>query len=131
LLVDFLKANRFDVERAKQVRPRKPFKRLEKIRWAAGDADSVRDIDKISDVIAQIERDNKGMPILLKQYLKLGGRLLGFNVDPDFNDALDGLIMIDLCHTDVKTLQKYMGKQAAQEYLAFHQQQTGDHAVSC
>lgn len=131
LLVDFLKANRFDVERAKQVRPRKPFKRLEKIRWAVGDADSVRDIDKISDVIAQIEQDNKGVPILLKQYLKLGGRLLGFNVDPDFNDALDGLIMIDLCHTDVKTLQKYMGKQAAQEYLVFHQQQTGDHAVSC
>ncbi len=131
LLVDFLKANRFDVERAKQVRPRKPFKRLEKIRWATGDANSVRDIDKISDVIAQIERDNKGMPILLRQYLKLGGRLLGFNVDPDFNDALDGLIMVDLCDTDVKTLKKYMGKQAAQEYLEFHQRQADAHSSSC
>ncbi len=35
------------------------------------------------------------LPILLRQYLKLGGRLLGFNVDPDFSDVLDVLVMVD------------------------------------
>ena len=30
--------------------------------------------------------------MLLRQYLRLGAKLLGFNVDPDFGDALDGLV---------------------------------------
>lgn len=126
LMVDFLKANLLDVQLAKLVRPRKPFKRLEKTRWSAGDAGSIRELDSISEVIAQIEAGDKGVPVLLKQYLKLGGRLLGFNIDPDFNNALDGLIMVDLCNTDVKTLQKYMGKQEAQQFLMFHRVLTPD-----
>ena len=42
------------------------------------------------------------MPILLKQYLRLGGRLLGFNVDPEFSNVLDVLIMVDLRRTAPK-----------------------------
>jgi len=90
------------------------------VRWAASAAASIRDLDNISELITQIESDDKGVPILLKQYLKLGGRLLGFNIDPDFNDALDGLIMVDLRNTDVRTLQKYMGRQEARQFLEFH-----------
>lgn len=120
LLVDFLKANLLDVRLAKLVRPKRPFKRSAGVRWAASDAGSIRDLDKISELIAQIESDDKGVPILLKQYLKLGGRLLGFNIDPDFNDALDGLIMVDLRNTDVRTLQKYMGREEARRFLEFH-----------
>jgi tryptophan synthase alpha subunit len=90
------------------------------MRWTADDAGSIRDLEQISELIAQIESDDKGVPVLLRQYLKLGGRLLGFNVDPDFNNALDGLIMVDLRHTDLKTLQKYMGKQEAAQFLEFH-----------
>jgi putative hemolysin len=120
LLVDFLRANLFDVELAKLVRPRKPFRRLAAMRWTADDAASIRDLEQISELIAQIESDDKGVPVLLRQYLKLGGRLLGFNVDPDFNNALDGLIMVDLRNTDPRTLQKYMGRQEAQQFLEFH-----------
>lgn len=120
LLVDFLKANLFDVKLAKLVHPRKPFRRLKAMRWTADDAGSIRDLDQISELIGQIEADDKGVPVLLRQYLKLGGRLLGFNVDPDFNNALDGLIMVDLRNTDLKTLQKYMGRQEAVQFLEFH-----------
>jgi hypothetical protein len=42
--------------------------------------------------IADIEDDGEGVPVLIRQYLKIGGRLLGFNVDPSFSDALDVLI---------------------------------------
>jgi hypothetical protein len=58
------------------------------------------------------------MPILLKQYLKLGGRMLGFNVDNNFNDCLDGLVLVDLYDTDQKVLRRYMGKEGASAFLA-------------
>ncbi len=36
------------------------------------------------------------LPTLLKKYLKINARLLAFNVDPDFNNCVDGLIMLNL-----------------------------------
>lgn len=68
--------------------------------------------------MAEIEPDAKGIPVLLRQYLKMGGQLLGFNVDPEFSDVLDGLIMVDLHHTDPRLLARYMGPEAARRYLA-------------
>lgn len=120
LLVDFLRANLLDAELAKLVRPKKPFRRLAAMRWTAGDAGSIRDLEQVSELIARIEADDKGVPVLLRQYVKLGGRLLGFNLDPAFNNALDGLIMVDLHSTDPKTLQKYMGREAAARFLELH-----------
>jgi len=72
-------------------------------------------------LVAQFERDNKCVPVLLKQYLKLGGTLLGFKLDQDFNNALDGLIMVDLVKTDPKILGKYLGEEQTQAFRAFHQ----------
>ncbi|MGD8854005.1 MAG: GNAT family N-acyltransferase, partial [Gammaproteobacteria bacterium] len=119
LLVDFLKANRFEAELSRFVRPKKPFKRSARLRWTTEEVSEIRSLDRISDIVAQMECDDKGVPILLKQYLKLGGRLLGFNVDPEFNNALDGLIMVDLCLADRKTLNKYMGEEGAQRFLSY------------
>ncbi|MEI9971880.1 MAG: hypothetical protein WDO73_07370, partial [Ignavibacteriota bacterium] len=48
------------------------------------------------ELIADLESDGKGVPILVKQYLKTGGRLLACNVDRHFADALDALIVVDL-----------------------------------
>jgi putative hemolysin len=120
MLVDFLRANRFETDLARFVRPRKPFRRFRRLRWTRSDLAVIQDVERLSELISQIEVDDKGVPVLLKQYLKLGGRLLGFNVDPDFNDSLDGLIMVDLLKTDQKTLSRYMGKEQARAFLAFH-----------
>ncbi len=60
------------------------------------------------------------MPILLKQYLKLGGKLLGFNRDPHFNNVLDGLILVDLLQTPHQVLQRYMGKEGLADFLQYH-----------
>lgn len=57
------------------------------------------------------------MPVLLRQYLNLNGRLLSFSLDPDFNNALDGLVLVDLDRVDLQTLSRYMGAQAAQDFL--------------
>ena len=44
------------------------------------------------------------MPILLKKYIKLNGKIIGFNVDPKFNHALDGLLILDLFQVPMETI---------------------------
>jgi putative hemolysin len=79
-------------------------------------------IDELSDIISDLEPDEKGLPVLFQKYLELGGRLLAFNVDPHFNDTLDGLILIDLTQANRRLLEFYMGKSCAAQYLTYHQE---------
>jgi len=58
--------------------------------------------------------------VLLRQYLKLGGTVLTFNRDPDFGDAIDGLMLVDLARTPPKTLERFMGREEAAMFLALH-----------
>jgi putative hemolysin len=78
------------------------------------------DIEDLSAVVSDLEPSRAGVPVLLRQYLKLGGKLLGFNVDPRFSNALDGLILVDLTKTEPKLLERYLGKREAAHFLNFH-----------
>jgi hypothetical protein len=80
----------------------------------------VDDIQDLSQLISDIEKDEKGIPILLKHYMKLGGQFLGFNVDPLFNNALDALVMVDLTKTEPRILERYMGQEGVQSFHHFH-----------
>ena len=77
-------------------------------------------IDDANRLVAQAEADGKGVPILLRQYLKLNARLIGFNVDPDFGDALDALMMVDLTTVDPAILSRYLGREETARFLAWH-----------
>jgi hypothetical protein len=68
------------------------------------------DVDDLSAVVSDVDPGQSGIPVLLRHYLRLGGRLVGFNVDPQFADVLDGLIVVDLTKTDPKLLDRYLGK---------------------
>jgi putative hemolysin len=81
----------------------------------------ILDMDEVSELVAEIEPDNKGIPILLKHYLKMGGKILGFNRDPDFNNALDVFIVVDLLNSPRKLIELYFGKQGAETFYAYHQ----------
>lgn len=116
-LVSFLKSNNYRHEWSRWVRPRTPFKGRPSKVIRRGLSD-LADLDEVSQFIAEIEDDRKGAPILLKQYLKLGGRLLAFNVDPDFSNVLDVLIMVDLRLTDRRTLTRYMGADGVEAFLS-------------
>jgi len=70
-----------------------------------------QDIKLLSRRVSQLEGDGKGLPILVKEYVKLGGRFLAFSVDPGFQDALDGFVVVDLDCTNPKLLALYMGQQ--------------------
>lgn len=121
MLEAFLRANRFDARLARYVKPRNPPRRPFRRKWDRKILQrAIRSEEDISDLIAEIEKDGKGVPILLKQYLRLGGRLLAFNVDPDFSDVLDGLIAVDLLDVDRRILDRFLGKEAAEEYLRHH-----------
>ena len=78
------------------------------------------DVDCLSAPIADIEPDGKGIPILVKQYVKLGGRLLAFSVDPQFGNTLDGFVMVDMTATPQEMLTRYMGKEGARAFFAWH-----------
>jgi len=117
LMVKFLSAYRQSPEFAPLVRARNPFRqRPSKLADELIGA-TVWDVEELSALIADVETDRKGVPVLLKQYLKLGGELAAFHVDRRFANALDGLIIVDLRKTDVRVLERYMGKDGAAQFL--------------
>jgi len=59
--------------------------------------------------------------VLLRQYLKLGAEVLAFNVDAEFSEALDALVVVDLVRADAAVVSRYMGAANLQRYRAFHQ----------
>ena len=83
--------------------------RAEQHRVVLGFGPITCDLEELGDLIADLEADGKSIPVLLRQYLKLGGQLLAFNVDPKFGNCLDGLIVVDLSRTDPRLLDRYMG----------------------
>ena len=73
------------------------------------------DPDDVTECVRDVE-GGRSIPVLLKQYLKLGGKIIGFNVDPGFGDCLDGLILVDLMHSDPKVLSRFMGKDGVRTF---------------
>ena len=88
-----------------------------------------RSVEEANRLVTEAESDGKGVPILLRQYLKLNAKLLGFNVDPRFGDALDTLMMVDLTTVDDAILNRYLGRQATAEFLARHRDVQSAHAA--
>ncbi len=126
LLVEFLRRSSMDA-RAHLVRPKTPptagrIKDFDPQTMST----VIRDLADLSSLIADIEEDHTDIPILLKQYLKLGGMLLGFNIDPDFSNVLDGLILVDLTRTEPRILERYMGKDGVRTFLEYHGLETAD-----
>ena len=88
-----------------------------------------RSVDEANRLVSEAEADGKGVPILLRQYLRLNAKLLGFNVDPQFGDALDALMMVDLTAVDAAILNRYMGRPEAAQFLARHRAVHSAHAA--
>ena len=77
-----------------------------------------RTLDDISAVISGVEPDGKGVPVLVKHYLKLRGSFVGFAVDPDFSNALDGLIVVDIRNMEDRQLLQYFGESGKQRIIS-------------
>lgn len=73
----------------------------------------------LSKRVAELEPDGKGLPVLVREYLKLGGRFLSFSIDPDFQQALDGLVAVELDRTRPKLLELYLGQENHEHFRRF------------
>lgn len=120
LIASVMSIYHYDSDKAKLVKPITPLKASGREFWHTDMLSSLSNIPLLSKVLQRLERGN-GLPVLLRQYLGMKGKLVCFNVDPAFHDALDGLIVVDLTRVPVKTLGKYMGREEAGNYLAQHQ----------
>ena len=77
-------------------------------------------VDELNRLITRAE-GGKGIPVLLRQYLKLNARLIGVNIDPEFGDAVDALMLVDLQEVSPGVLHRYLGQDGAAAFLAFHE----------
>jgi putative hemolysin len=114
LLVKFLQNTRFDADVARLVRARNPPAPPCN---DGVDAVTVGRLEDVCALVRQIEPDGKDIPVLLRQYLKLNARLLGFTVDAAFSNVLDGLVLVDLDQVEPAILSRYMGKNESRAFL--------------
>ncbi len=97
LIIEFVEKHHYDAELARHVKPRNRFHiGIDKADGTALLEASGEDIKKLDQVIADVEESGSTVPVLLKRYLSLNAKIVGFNRDPHFNDALDGLVVLDL-----------------------------------
>ena len=118
LLAQSMTLHHYDNNCAEYVTPSNPLPEHHRD-WNTSMLTALGDLQLLSRVIARID-EGKGVPVLLRQYLSLNGKLVCFNVDPAFNNALDGLITVDLRDVQEKTLARYMGREQTHEYLTYH-----------
>ena len=118
LILRHLRAKAFDAGLARWIAPRLAPKPMRLPEWGApeyaGFLDSEADINT---ALGELEEGEREMPVLIRQYLKLGGRIAAFNVDPDFGTVVDGLIVVDLLKAPPRDIARYMGKEAYERYL--------------
>jgi len=104
LIMQYIKEHAWDPRLARYIRPRIKYNVPgynvdEEIILETAD-----DLNKFDRFIKEVEPNDYTMPILLKRYLKLNGKIIGFNLDPKFNDALDGLLVLDLYDVPMDTI---------------------------
>jgi putative hemolysin len=117
MIYRFFEARMKDDDLSSLIEPRQPFRSGLLRRWdCRGMCQALRDLDELSQPITDVEADGKGLPILLRQYAKIGGKMLGFNVDRKFSNVLDGLVVVDLRKTEPAVLERYMGREGAARF---------------
>ena len=108
-------------EFADLIQARTPFRAPKLRRWDCGAiCGALRDIEELAEPISDVEEDGKGLPVLIKQYAKVGGKLVGFNLDRKFSDVVDGMVIVDLRQTEPSVLERYMGKEGYANFRRFH-----------
>ncbi|MES3018643.1 MAG: GNAT family N-acyltransferase [Bacteroidota bacterium] len=106
LIVDYISNHHFDHELAQYVKPRKEFKvdfsKIDKDLLMEA-SESLKDLDSL---ISEVETTHLKVPVLLRQYIALNAKIICFNIDPKFSDALDGFLVVDLEQIPAEMLEK-------------------------
>lgn len=104
LIIKYIHKNYFNNYWAKFIKARRKFRYFQKNSDIEINDLDANDLDKLDKIIENVEPNHFKIPILLKKYLKQNAKFIGFNLDPAFNNCLDGLILLDLREVDVDTI---------------------------
>ncbi|MDG1528142.1 MAG: lysophospholipid acyltransferase family protein [Polaribacter sp.] len=109
LMIDFMKSHYYDPYIAQYIFPKKEYK----VKLKDDDKDFVfdatkADMQKFDKIIDEIEPGALRIPVLIKKYVKQNARLVAFNVDPKFNNAVDGLMYIRVADLPESTVKPVM-----------------------
>lgn len=109
LMIEFMKSHYYDPYIAQYVHPKKEFK----VKLKDADKDFVfdeteADLNKFDKIIDEVEPGALRLPVLLKKYIKQNAKLVAFNVDPLFNNAVDGLMYIKIADLPESTVRPVM-----------------------
>ncbi len=127
LMIEFMKSNYWDPYVAQYVRPKKEFK----VKLKDADKEFVfdetqADLNKFDRIIDEVEPGNLRLPVLIKKYIKQNAKVVAFNVDPLFNNAVDGLMYIKISDLPESTVKPVMEEfQAELERKFMEAQQNG------
>lgn len=90
-------ANYYDYNMAAMIRPRKRFKvKTNDTHLNEAMKHLTPQLSSLDKFIGDVDRCNNGLPVLLKKYLGLNAKIMVFNIDPKFNDCVDGMILLDI-----------------------------------
>ncbi|MDG2195212.1 MAG: lysophospholipid acyltransferase family protein [Polaribacter sp.] len=109
LMIEFMRSHYYDPYIAQYIFPKKEFK----VQLKDADKDFVfdatkSDMQKLDKIIDEIEPGVLRIPVLIKKYVKQNARLVAFNVDPKFNNAVDGLMYIRVADIPESTVKPVM-----------------------
>ncbi|WP_179315896.1 GNAT family N-acyltransferase [Winogradskyella undariae] len=109
LMIEFMKSHYYDPYVAQYVHPKKEFK----VKLKDADKEFVfdeteADLNKFDKIIDEVEPGALRLPVLLKKYIKQNAKLVAFNVDPLFNNAVDGLMYIKIADLPDSTVRPVM-----------------------
>lgn len=118
LMIEFMRSNYYDSAVAQYIHPKHDFKVKLKDRDKHLFFDEVEsDLNKLDKIIDDLEPEMR-MPVLIKKYIKQNAKVISFNVDPSFNDAIDGLMYIrisELPESTIKPVLEEMSEQIQKE----------------
>ncbi len=122
LMIEFMRSNFFDNEVGQYIRPKKEFivKLKDEDKEIIFDS-SEADLNKFDKFIEELEPESLRLPVLIKKYIKQNARVVAFNVDPLFNNAVDGLMYIkiaDLPESTVKPVLEEFQKELEEKAQA-------------
>lgn len=109
LMIEFMKSNFYDPYVAQYIHPKKAFK----VKLKDADKDFIfdeaeADLNKFDKIIDELEPSALRLPVLIKKYIKQNARVVAFNVDPLFNNAVDGLMYIRIADIPESTVKPVM-----------------------
>ncbi|MCG8669289.1 MAG: lysophospholipid acyltransferase family protein [Pseudomonadales bacterium] len=107
-----------DKSYSSKVKPIRPLKYSEKV-WSADMLKALSNIKVLNKLIGRCD-SGKAVPVMLRHYLSLNGRFACFHVDPEFNNTLAGLVIVDVRNTPDKYLRRYLDKSGAQRFIETH-----------